>query len=1003
MGKTTCRLLLLALLLACFSLNGQDRQYYFWHITQENGLSQSTNSFLNKDSRGYTWISSTEGLNRFDGKSVKSYQLSRDKRSDNNVTSHFFETPEGDLWFSTNRGLHRYIRSGDSTEYQQIVTRAGDTLLTGYSLIHFDRQKNRIWLKAASPTQANQSNLHLYDPGARRDSVIGPLRGARQKLWSDEKNNRLLLISYMFFGSGRMPGVEFWDLVSGKRDTLFNQPAGAKTNEILPDQDGNFWMGTDDGLGFYAPQNRSANYFRDYNGRRIGRVWSLVSPDKTTIFLSTPDLGILVFDTGSRTFIRQISHNPAEPGGIGSNNIRELHLDDQQNLWASIWGRGVDFTNLQKNKFPALLTGQEATLQGNFILSISARAPGSVFCGTSTDKVHIFEKQGDWKWQKTYDLSDPASKDRPGVSSLYRDREGLIWAVVGKKLWRYEPYRSTFQPIPGNLPYFGQDLIQLSGGRRLVATYVGIFELLKDGNGFAIAPCQELAPWSGKICTKIFQDHEGYIYFAFSGEDLLICKETPTGIAIVKNLSGTGNCKAFLEDQGGSAIWVATSSGLGRIDKTGFEFRLLEEKRDGLPAENYYAILPDQAGHLWLSSNRGILRYDPDSGTHHRFSIVDGLQANEFNTNAYYLDPSGEMWFGGVNGLNVFYPEKIALLPYVPALQITGIRINDQPSGLNPDLIPSLTLRYSENTVSFDVAAIEYSAPLANRVEYRMLGAGEQWVKMENYGVIRYPKMHPGHYTLEIRASNSDLVWSGQTLKLDILVHPPWWQTWWFYLLCLATATGLVYAWFQYRLRQALKIERMRVKISSDLHDDVGTTLSGLAMQSEILELTASEKDKPRLQRIAELSRSAMSRMRDTVWAIDARKDKLEDLVDRMREHAEETLSPKDFRYKIELTQIDPRKNLPSHIRQNLYLIFKEAVTNIAKHSNGNSVEVHIRKLGPGLEMVIRDNGQVEEKTYKTTGLGLSNMEMRAKQIGGMLEVEISDGYVTTLKLPSIS
>ncbi|MCC6459758.1 MAG: two-component system sensor with a ligand-binding domain protein, partial [Saprospiraceae bacterium] len=228
-----------------------------------------------------------------------------------------------------------------------------------------------------------------------------------------------------------------------------------------------------------------------------------------------------------------------------------------------------------------------------------------------------------------------------------------------------------------------------------------------------------------------------------------------------------------------------------------------------------------------------------------------------------------------------------------------------------------------------------------------------------------------------------------------------WWQSWWFYLLCAGTAGALMYGWFWYRLQQALRLERLRVKISSDLHDDVGTLLAGLAMQTEALAITASEKDKGKLQRISETSRNAMAYMRDTVWAIDARKDKWENLLDRMREHAEETLVPREIRFDFKVENIAVQQNISVELRQNLYLIFKEAITNAAKHSNGDMLHIHLKKTpSGGLEMRICDNGTSAEKSYKTTGSGTSNMQMRAKKIGATLEIgRKAEGYCVLLQV----
>jgi signal transduction histidine kinase len=282
-----------------------------------------------------------------------------------------------------------------------------------------------------------------------------------------------------------------------------------------------------------------------------------------------------------------------------------------------------------------------------------------------------------------------------------------------------------------------------------------------------------------------------------------------------------------------------------------------------------------------------------------------------------------------------------------------------------------------------------------------MVGAESDWV-ISDRGFARYPKLRPGKYTFEVRSANADGVWQQEPLQLPITIQTPFYQTTWFYLLCILVVAGMVGAWFQYRLNQALKLERMRVKISSDLHDDVGSMLSGLAMQSEILGLNAQGKDKDRLQRIAETSRNAMARMRDTVWAIDARKDRLENLIDRMREHAEECLTPKDVQFSIQINGLENKLSLPSIIRQCVYLIYKEAITNITKHSNADRVRVVLSKKGKGLEMEICDNGKVEEKSYKPSGMGLSNMTMRAKQVHGDVRIETKDGFCIFLNVPSL-
>ena len=198
--------------------------------------------------------------------------------------------------------------------------------------------------------------------------------------------------------------------------------------------------------------------------------------------------------------------------------------------------------------------------------------------------------------------------------------------------------------------------------------------------------------------------------------------------------------------------------------------------------------------------------------------------------------------------------------------------------------------------------------------------------------------------------------------------------------------------------RRKVELERLRIKISSDLHDDVGSILSGLAMQAEILQKTDCENQGERLVRLSELSRSAMSRMRDAVWAMDARKDKWENLQDRMREFAAEMLGEKGVAYQIQFHDINLKEELLPELRQNLYLIFKEAVTNVVKHSNATKVTTILKGMDSGFEMTIKDNGALDDKEFQHAGLGLNNMKMRAEQIQAVLEFEKKDGFKIFLK-----
>lgn len=209
----------------------------------------------------------------------------------------------------------------------------------------------------------------------------------------------------------------------------------------------------------------------------------------------------------------------------------------------------------------------------------------------------------------------------------------------------------------------------------------------------------------------------------------------------------------------------------------------------------------------------------------------------------------------------------------------------------------------------------------------------------------------------------------------------------------------LVYIIYQgFKEKQKEIIEAVRIKLSADLHDDVGSILSGIAMQAEILECCVAEEHKEKVGRLAARSREAMAQMRDTVWTLDARKDNWGSLVDRLQDHAAEILEPRQMDYSIKIEGINRQKNLSAEIRQHLYLIGKEAITNAAKHSNGDQLSILLRQQNDLLEMFIQDNGHIDqEQPLTVSGLGLSNISLRARELGAQLNIHQNGGFGISL------
>jgi signal transduction histidine kinase len=256
-----------------------------------------------------------------------------------------------------------------------------------------------------------------------------------------------------------------------------------------------------------------------------------------------------------------------------------------------------------------------------------------------------------------------------------------------------------------------------------------------------------------------------------------------------------------------------------------------------------------------------------------------------------------------------------------------------------------------------------------------------------------------------VRGSNHDGVWNEHGAAVRLVITPPFWKTWWFRFLAASVAAGLLLMIYRYRIARLLEVERLRVRIASDLHDDIGATLTKISLHSELIEESAEPNEiRESLRKIGAMSRELVTTMSDIVWSIDARNDTVGDLVDRMRDFAVGVLSAKAATVTFDLAGLEVQKKLPVNLRQNIYLIFKEAINNIAKHAAASQVEVQLRNAEGKFRMTVRDDGQGwrGNEYEKQTGHGLRNMKMRAVRIGGHLDISRNGGCTVSLIAPAL-
>lgn len=453
-------------------------------------------------------------------------------------------------------------------------------------------------------------------------------------------------------------------------------------------------------------------------------------------------------------------------------------------------------------------------------------------------------------------------------------------------------------------------------------------------------------------------------------------------------------------------LWLGTKNGLNILDPLSGKVEMIT-KEDGLASNTVYGILPGEKGNFWISTINGLSYYEPAIQSFHNFYKADGFSHNEFNRFSYHKDQQGNYYFGGVNGLNVFSPGGLLVEKNIPQVMLTRfVRFDSRTdsllikdTGLNE--LKDITIQPSDTYFSFDFALPVYHQSRKNQFKYYLENYDKDWVNLSTNHSIRYNRLPAKNYVLHIIGADPNGNWSEKSLDIVIHVEQIFYKKVWFIALMILILAGLLFLLFRYQLEQRLKVERLRTRLASDLHDELSGLLTGIAMQTDLLSaLTEKPIIHEKLKKIGLDSRSAMSRMSDVIWSIDSRKDRVEDLIIRIQEHADEILLPLNIQYKIGHSNIDVKQKMPGKIRQEIYFIAKEIINNIAKHSKASFAEIMFIKQDGFFKLIIKDNGSGNASLPGLKGgQGLKNIKMRAERIGANYSIYNKKGYVVLLTM----
>ncbi len=859
-------------------------------VTIDDGLSQGYISCILQDSEGFMWFGTLGGLNRYDGYDFKVYQHQPGKSnslSGNNISA-LYEDSEGLIWIGTwGQGINvldrqteriykieatdsAYSELADLHVWQFLKDASGNmwiggqTPISSYGLfklewdssklqedeqtkfsltpyqldpdsfpqhndvfdIHIDQQ-NRMWVGTTLGLYSTNLNTLKLEFTLHND-YLADQEMPHSGVFSIFEEGDLLWL-------GRAGTIQTFNTKThewGGRPPTSHHPKQVWVEQLSLDRQGRFWFVDRWGRGLYVVDKDSVSTLNAIPEASVKAINAVLVDQSNVVWMGRTSRGLYKFSPSVNQFSPLLGMFTDQPQAY----INHVHEDHKGRLWAD--NKIVDRKTGERNK-PDL---------------IAKRLDG--FRYATVDRSGVFwampEKGQLWGYnletnqERFFNYEKAATPNGP----IYADITGILWWGSQGTLHRFDPNNSSFRSF--------------SYDPNVAANPVGTFNfILKHGaNGHL---------WMGT--------QQGLIKFNEADEKIETFRNDPQN---PKSLSGD-RILSVLDDPTNPSkfLWVGTEGGgLNLMNKvTGESERFTTEH--GLPDNTIYGILSDDNGNLWMSTNRGLVRFNTQTRAIRIFDKADGLQNNEFNRMAYFKSANGELFFAGVNGINAFYPEEIVDNPQIPTIAITEFRIGNQPiSHLDSASVltksinatTEIHLSHEQNMISFVYAALDYVNPGKNQYAYQMKGLSDQWIQAENSRLANFTNLDPGTYTFTVKGTNNDGLWNEQGASVKIIITPPWWQTWWAYgiyllLIIAIVAVIIVIQMRRVRLRNQLLLEQQTAESLRALEDAKNRFFSNITHEfrtpltlilgpvEELLRQNAEDKTRASLESIQRQSK----------------------------------------------------------------------------------------------------------------------------------------------------
>jgi ligand-binding sensor domain-containing protein/class 3 adenylate cyclase/predicted metal-dependent HD superfamily phosphohydrolase len=853
--------IILAFLIQAHGVFSQNNSIRFTNLSLRDGLSQSTVNNILQDKNGLMWFCTQDGLNKYDGNTFKVYK--HDPEDSTSLSDNFInvliEDSKGNLWIGAENGLN--LMPKNSEKFISFGTKDGLENISVKTI--FQDSKGQIFV-------GTEFGLHVFNPKTKRFSVYKSKDGISfkgyfiQNIYEESGN--------LWIGSGQ--GL-FKINSDGKTEVFTHKVNDSKTisnniiKSIIKDIHGKIWVGTANGLNKYDPVTKIfQRYFykeADLQSLSSNSINFLYEDKAGVLWIATQGGGLNRYEKLSDDFSRfQFHENLA--GSLSNNVVFSIYEDRTGTVWIGT-NNGISKFDRNKQNFRHYrsIPGSLATsINSNVVWSIFEDNKEILWVGTDEGVNRIDRKTSSVR--QFMPLPKNLIDRKKSVYSIYQDHEGVMWFGTDAGLCHFNAENEKFvfyKPASKNDLNLSSarvyNIVEDDKKNLWIGTKEGLYLINSERNKLHLFRNQPgvKESISNNVIRSILQDHNKNIWIGTNGGGLnkvIWHSEDSISFYAFKNREQKGDLSNNIiltinQDEFGF-IWIGTyGGGLNKFDPRKEVFVNFTEK-NGLSNNVVYSVLADHQNHIWMSTNKGISRLNPKTKRFQNYYENDGLQSNEFNIGSYHKSSKGEMFFGGINGFNAFFPAQISKNVIPPQVVLTDLLIfskkaipgeKNSPLSLPLNETAELKLNHKQSVVTFEFAALHYSSPEKNEYAYILEGFEDEWNYVGHRRQATYTNLDPGSYVFRVIASNSDGVWNEEGASIIVTILPPFWKTWWFRIALILLVLGAFATLYKSRIKIIESQKRHLEKLVEERTAEIFQKTRKIEAQKELLE---KEKEK---------------------------------------------------------------------------------------------------------------------------------------------------------------